>query len=690
LPFFTNSSKVYQIDPPLPALSEPVLSMTDLLRQHASRLVTLWKELTGEDLFAWNEKALPPVPEPVLHAFHLALAGEQPAVPFQVEGSSWIGVRSQRSAEPFFLISRAPAQGDLSLLALLASLLDELAVEKDASRQLQEELLSAWNRLNFLYEMARIAIQQDDLPQVFTRLIRSLLQVIQVEDICLVLENGPSLQVFTASGRQIPALEGLAPYAGQPGPIHVLVSETTLPGTLQAVKPEIHSLVLLTMNLEGQARGLLGLINPPGGVLKVSDSQLLHSTVEQISMLINSTLARTVQEASRRLEHELQIASQIQANFLPRSLPELPELEFAVKLKPAHHIGGDFYDVQPVAGGLAIMAGDVAGKGIPAAMLTSLVHATLKSEAQYHQEPAQLLRSINRLIYGELDRSDTFITAFLAVLETSPLRLSYASAGHTSALLWQNAAHTVQQLPSTGLPLGVTPDLDLEECSLDLNPGDTLILYSDGITEAENVSGRVFGTQGLIDLVFAGQSAPAAEHLNMILTALDLHRGGLALKDDVVLFLARALSSQDSTLVTPFVYPAEKSSVRSLALLARQMASEIKFANLSQRSVYLNELELAVSEIATNVVVHAYRGLPFAGRLQGRITVAPQQVTLDLIDNGHPFQPSSRRRDYSLHDPPVGGYGLLIARRLLNVCSYTQLGEGRNHWHLEKRVPERR
>jgi serine phosphatase RsbU (regulator of sigma subunit)/anti-sigma regulatory factor (Ser/Thr protein kinase) len=671
-------------------MSATVQSMTDFLSQQSSRLVTLWKELTGEDLFAWNEKALSPVPEPVLLAFRQTLEGEQPAVRFLVEGGGWFGVRSQRSAEPFFLLSRAPDRGDLGLLALLASLLDDLAFEKDASRQIQEELLSAWNRLNFLYEMARIALQQGDLSQVFTRLIRSLLQVIQVEDICLVLENGPVLQVFTASGRQIPTLEGLAPYGVQPGLSQILVRGTTLPAALEAVHPEIHSLVLLTMSLEGQARGLLGLINPPEGVLKVSDSQLLHSTVEHISMLINTTLARTMQEASRHLEHELQIASLIQANFLPRSLPELPNLEFAVRLKPAHHIGGDFYDVQPVAGGLAIMVGDVAGKGVPAAMLTSLVHATLKSEAQYHHEPAQLLRSINRLIYGELDRSDTFITAFLAVLETAPLRLSYASAGHTSALLWQTAAHTVQQLPSTGLPLGVAPDLDLQECSLDLNPGDTLILYSDGITEAENASGRVFGTQGLIDLVFAGQSAPAAEHLNMIMTALDLHRGGLDLKDDVVLFLARALSPESSTLVTPFIYPAEKSSVRSLALLVRQMASEIKFANLSQRSVYLNELELAVSEIATNVVVHAYRDLPYAGRLQGRITVAPQQVTLDLIDTGHPFQPSSPRRDYSLHDPPIGGYGLLIARRLLNVCSYTQLGDGRNHWRLEKRVPERR
>jgi hypothetical protein len=111
---------------------------------------------------------------------------------------------------------------------------------------------------------------------------------------------------------------------------------------------------------------------------------MLLNASEQIGMLLGSVLIREAQEASRRLDHELSIASQIQGSLLPTQLPSVPGLEFAASLRPAYLIGGDFYDVQPVKDGLAIMVGDVAGKGIPAAMLTAMIHAR-KARRRHHQ-----------------------------------------------------------------------------------------------------------------------------------------------------------------------------------------------------------------------------------------------------------------------------------------------------------------
>jgi anti-sigma regulatory factor (Ser/Thr protein kinase) len=382
--------------------------------------------------------------------------------------------------------------------------------------------------------------------------------------------------------------------------------------------------------------------------------------------------------------------------YLLSSLPEVPGLEFSVRLKPASLIGGDFYEIQSVEGGLAIMVGDVAGKGIPAAVLTTLVQAALKRESQHYAQPADLLSSINRLIYGELDRSETFITAFLGILRTDPLHLDYASAGHTTTLVWRARPEVVVQFPSTGLPLGISPNIKYTQQQIPFEPGDILMLYSDGITEAENHQGRVFGTQALIDLLMAGYPAALEKQIDMILTALDLHRGKIPLRDDVALFMARANLAQSGPLeITPFVYMAEKRSARALALQLRQALQSLIFTSNTVRTNYLDEYELAASEIATNIVVHAYKDCPYVGRIQGRICLRADRVTMDIIDSGRAFvQPkgpkniSGSTRKFSLKDPPVSGYGLLIANRLLDKLEYSRLQDGRNFWRLEKVLPQ--
>jgi serine phosphatase RsbU (regulator of sigma subunit)/anti-sigma regulatory factor (Ser/Thr protein kinase) len=557
--------------------------------------------------------------------------------------------------------------------------------EQTRNQKLTEELLAARNRLNFLYEMARIAVQDDELPLMFKRIAQALMQVLRAEEVFLILDNGEQFHISTASGKSIPRLDRLTPFALQSKPILILRGEEKLLQMMADSFPGMRNLILLPIALEDQSKGLLGLINYPSEDLKAGDRRLLFSAVEQTGILVNSKLARALQEANRRLDHELDIASQIQASFLPITMPETPGLEFAATLKPAYHVGGDFYDVQPVDGGLAIMVGDVAGKGIPAAMLTAMIHATLKSETHYISQANELLRVINHLLYDELDRSDTFITAFLAILNRDPLQLSYASAGHTAALLWRAAGQEVLELGSTGLPLGISPDVELSQSHISLAQGDVLVLYSDGITEAENDQGRVLGTQALIDLLLAAHPASAKQQLQMILKALDLHRGEVPLKDDVVLFLARVEEPQlGPARVTPFVYPAEKSSVRALAIMVRQIAAELQFSTPSLRTDFINELELAVSEIATNIVVHAYQDYPYTGRIQGRITTYPDRVQIDMIDTGNAFKPDQRKLVFSTGDPPTGGYGLVIARRLLDVCQYNARTDGRNHWHLEK------
>jgi serine phosphatase RsbU (regulator of sigma subunit)/anti-sigma regulatory factor (Ser/Thr protein kinase) len=667
--------------------------MVDHFTELLLQVGALWHDLTGHALLFWSNATPDSAPESLPGGLLNMIPSHLAAVETIVwQNQTWLIGKVGPESEHIFIASLQTTPVIQAQFKLVASLLNALMEDQLTAHQLNAELDASRGRLNFLYELAQITFQIDEPAQLYPRLAQSLCQVITAEDICLVFMEAEQPRVYTASGRNPPGLEKLAMYASSATPLIIQSSEDNLPRALQRAIPTLRNLVIIPMPLTGELRGLVALVNYPTNGLRQADQQLLTSAVELISVFIHTQIARQVQEANRRIDLELSIASQIQASFLPTTLPEIPELEFAASLLPAHQISGDFYDVQGVQDRWAIMVGDVAGKGIPAAMLAAMIHATLKSEVNHHTEPAQLLQTINHLIYAELDRSDTFITAFLAVLQTQPLQLHYASAGHTTTLLWRSAEQKVHQLPSTGMPLGIFPEIQYDERHIPLEPNDVLVLYSDGITEAENDQGRVFGGQALIDLLLAGYPAPIDKQLQLIFNALDLHRGKLPLRDDVVLLMVRARGPQNATQIQPFVFTAEKRNVRALATQIRQVASGLSFSSPAERSAFLNDLELAVSEIATNIVVHAYRDTPYLGRIQGRVTAFPERVQVDLIDSGVAF-PSSREGGqlpsnppFSPADPPTSGYGLAIARRLLDICSYTRLPDERNHWRLEKFV----
>jgi nitrate/nitrite-specific signal transduction histidine kinase len=152
--------------------------------------------------------------------------------------------------------------------------------EQIRNQRLTEELLDARNRLNFLYEMTRIAVQDDELPVMFKRIAQALLQVLRSDDVFLILDDGEQFHISTASEKLIPRLDRLTPFALQSKPILILRGEEKLLEMMADSFPGMRNLILLPISLEGQAKGLLGLINYPADDLKAGDRRLLFSAVE--------------------------------------------------------------------------------------------------------------------------------------------------------------------------------------------------------------------------------------------------------------------------------------------------------------------------------------------------------------------------------------------------------------------------
>ena len=236
---------------------------------------------------------------------------------------------------------------------------------------------------------------------------------------------------------------------------------------------------------------------------------------------------------------EMVIAREVQASLLGGKMPKSETLEYSVSYVPAGCVGGDFYDFLDLGlGRLALILGDVAGKGIPGALMMAALQASLRSHYSAGiADMPRLLQSVNHLFF-EWTAAHHFATLFAGEY-SAPIRLlRYVNCGHNPPLLVRKEG-TVERLQPTATVLGLFADWECTVEEATLRPGDTLLLFSDGIIEAPGNDGEEFGEQRLIGMVQAGRHLPAADLARSITARINVFAGG-ARYDDVTLIVARA------------------------------------------------------------------------------------------------------------------------------------------------------
>jgi sigma-B regulation protein RsbU (phosphoserine phosphatase) len=251
---------------------------------------------------------------------------------------------------------------------------------------------------------------------------------------------------------------------------------------------------------------------------------------------VQHELGASRRELARR-EAELSFALQVQQALLPRQFPEGEGLEFAAVCVPARGISGDYYDVLRLPDGrLVFTIADVSGKGISAAILMSNVHAVLRVLTASSYSPREVCSKLNRHFY-QVAADSRFATLFYGEWNPADRRLSFINAGHNAPLLI--GAGRRQRLEAGGPPLGIFPDTDYQVGSLGLEPGDLLVLYSDGITEAGIDRGEAFGESRLEALVVGQREKSLGEIQHQVLAAARAWSRGET-EDDMTLLLVRA------------------------------------------------------------------------------------------------------------------------------------------------------
>ena len=289
---------------------------------------------------------------------------------------------------------------------------------------------------------------------------------------------------------------------------------------------------------------------PSGGVEELKQTQeklalteqVINSMARELYSQVTSSRVRQQEVDQRLLAHELEIARKIQHSLLPKTFPSISGFELGGFCLTARQVGGDFFDVLSLSPDLALLVvADVMGKGVPAALFAATLRTLVRTTAQWTRRPARLLRRINGLMFHDLSGVDMFITAQLVLADARVGRLVVANAGHCPLLLTHGQGE-IEAIAPEGMPLGIVEKAEFEEEIVPLSASSCALLYTDGLVEARNPSGDLFGNERLCRWLQQSAGKRAGALIESLQAELNRFQGNVSCADDQTLLLLAAES----------------------------------------------------------------------------------------------------------------------------------------------------
>lgn len=361
---------------------------------------------------------------------------------------------------------------------------------------------------------------------------------------CLSIVLEGVVEIVKALGSADERIIKLVPAGEVIGEMSVLHQERSRTAGARA-QTAVHMLEIPLGDFEKLLRKNAGLAY---NLMRVMSRRLLDTENETIHELQekNRQLTRSLQELkeaqaqiieAEKVEVELSTARRIQQSMLPESVPQLPGWEIQAYWQPARAVSGDFYDFISLPDGrLAIVVGDVTDKGVPAALIMTVTRSMLRSSAVLAANPEELLARVNVLLCPDMPES-MFTTCFVGFLDPSCGSFQFANAGH--CLPMHIHSGQISELKAAGLPLGLLPDSDYRGGQVEIAPGDRLLFYSDGLIEAHNKTGKMYGREAVKPFIAGFTSG--SDLIRDLLASLDTFRGDEEQEDDITLVcLARS------------------------------------------------------------------------------------------------------------------------------------------------------
>ena len=378
---------------------------------------------------------------------------------------------------------------------------------------------------------------------------------------------------------------------------------------------------------------------------------------------------KDMNDKKERMENELSIASDIQMSMIPKIFPPFPErtdLDMSAAIVPAKEVGGDLYDFYIRDEKLFFCVGDVSGKGVPASLVMAVTRSIFRSISAHEDSPGRILTIMNGSM-ADTNENNMFVTLFLGVLDLESGHLRYCNAGHNAPMILTDH---IDMLPvEANLPLGIVADHQFTEQEIDIKYDDALFLYTDGLTEAENISHELFGEQRVKAALHGRKSAE--DHLRTIQATVKEFVGDAPQSDDLTMLFIHYLSDGKRHHLT---MRNDLDDLSKLHALVETVAQESGLSGSMQSS-----LELALEEAVVNVMKYAYpEGT--TGLVNMEAIERPGELEFILSDSGKPFNPLDvPEADVTLgvEDRKIGGLGIFLVRQIMTDVGY-EWNQGRN------------
>ena len=463
------------------------------------------------------------------------------AVPM-VAGAELIGVLEVVNTSD----DRAFEAHDIRVLEYLAGMA-ALAIQ---NRKLLEDLRDRADELQCVYEIAQVMMRQDRFEEGLDSILSSIESVLGVDRISLILkdEEGGGARIVRLRGFSVEepdvridpeeGIAGVVLRSGDPLLVRDIEKEMSLhPG--RAGQYRTKSFVCVPVRRGDAVIGVLSAADKKdGSAFDIFELKVLSSIASQIGDLYRRSLERQREIEIMSYRKDLETAAQIQANSLPRIPARLAGLEIATRYEASKDVGGDFYDlVYHSDDRISCVIADVAGKGVPAALFMEYSKTLLSGQVARNIDPVTTLSAVNAEIFAK-SQMVIFVTVMLVQLEREHYRLRLASAGHNHQILYRQGGG-VEMLSAKGPPLGIYGNVEYFDNIFDYSPGDVLILYTDGISEANNRSYGEYGEERLFELVEKNGNRSPQDLIDIVFADVNRFRDGMEPSDDATMMVVK-------------------------------------------------------------------------------------------------------------------------------------------------------
>ncbi len=409
-------------------------------------------------------------------------------------------------------------------------------------------------------------------------------------------------------------------------------------------------------------------------------AEAIQTMEREINAYIDDLTAVTAEK--ERIGAELDVAKRIQASMLPcifPPFPERPELDIYATMTPAKEVGGDFYDFFLIDGDhLAMVMADVSGKGVPAALFMVIAKTLLKNSAQAGLSPKEVLEKVNGQLC-ENNEAGMFVTVWLGILEISTGRLTCANAGHEYPAIMRAGVGYALVKDKHGFVLAGMEGARYTEYELQLDPGDKLFLYTDGVAEATNGRNELFGSSRMLEALNRNRASASQDLLCRLKEEIDAFVGDAAQFDDITMLSLELKPQATDGFKKLKCKPALESIPEATAFVEREMRA----AGAPGKATA--QINIAVDEIFSNIA-------RYAGATEAALGIRVENgaVTLRFTDNGRRYDPTEKAAPdirLSAEERDVGGLGIFMVKKTMDSMNY-EYKDGLNILTLRKKLAQ--